>query len=132
MMPMPLAPLVVRVRPSARKSTCQGPVRLTRTDRAPAVRVADSSSYSAWAWNSSFPSSNWGPRDSSPSKCVNVTPMTSGIGACALIVTTGPFSRSPRWRMGWVGAWIANSPCPAVTSRTSTGWAALTPSRSSQ
>jgi hypothetical protein len=133
MMPMDLGPLVVRVRPWARKSTCQGPVRATRTDRAPAVRVACSSSYAVCGVNSSVVSSKSGPRGGSPSKWVRVTPMTSGIGAWATIVTTGPFSRSPRWRTGRVGAWISRAPASvAVTSRAWTGWAAVTPSRSSQ
>lgn len=111
---------------------CHGVVRETRTDRAPEVRVAKLSSYSASGVNSVPRTSNRGPRGSSPWKWVNVTPMTSGIGAWALIVTTGPFSRSPRCRMGCVGAWISRPPGSEVTSRTSTGWAAVTPSRSSQ
>ncbi|MCP9978423.1 hypothetical protein LUX32_12990 [Actinomadura madurae] len=112
--------LPVRRRPSTRKSTPHSSPRPTRTDNAPDVSVAASSSTDT-SPAGSVANSKWGPRRRSPAKWVRVTPMTSGIGDSHVTVTTGPLSRSPRCRIRCTGAYTRNEPGPASTSRTSTG-----------
>ncbi len=66
-------------------------------------------------------SAKCGPRSAPPARWVTRTAMTPGAGAVHVTVTDGPFSRSPRCRIGWVGACTSRASGDVMTSRTSTG-----------